>query len=203
MNLLRLFAVVFLTLAALATAAPVPTSGRLDQKRLHSDYNEGNFEKVVAALEGFMEAHKTYSFEDSVFIAKHLAVVYTANPDTREKGKYYMYRLLALLPSAKLVDMYVSDEIDRIFDKVREEFVSRQRSFGVDTAQVAMPERAPSGSRGKETASTARTANGKPGHTGLWIAGGAAVAVAGLAATYFIHTSEETAPNRVYKVPKE
>jgi hypothetical protein len=204
MNLLRLFAGVFLTLLSLASAAPPDRSaGQLDQKRLHSDYNEGNFEKVVAALEGFMAAHKTYSFEDSVFIAKHLAVVYTANPDTREKGKYFMYRLLALLPSAKLVDMYVSDEIDRIFDKVREEFVTRQRSFGVDTTQMGMPEKAPAGARGKETAASERPARGKQSHAGIWIAGGAAVAVAGLAATYFIHMGEETAPDRVYKVPKD
>jgi len=33
-----------------------------------------------------------------------------------------MFRLLELLPSAKLVDMFVSEEIDRIFDKVRDEF---------------------------------------------------------------------------------
>ena len=63
-------------------------------------------------------------------IAKHLAGVYSAHPATREKGRYYMHRLLELVPSAKLVDMYVSEEIDRIFDKVREEFLARQRSFG-------------------------------------------------------------------------
>lgn len=203
MNLLRPFLAVFLSMISLASASAVRSSNQLDQKRLHSDYNEGNFEKVVAALEGFMAENKSYSFEDSVFIAKHLAVVYTANPDTREKGKYYMYRLLALLPSAKLVDMYVSDEIDRIFDKVRDEFMSRQRSFGVDSSRVAMPDKAPAGARGKDPAPPVRTAKAGKSRAGLWIAGGTAVAVAGLAATYFIHTSEETAPNRVYRIPKE
>lgn len=195
--------VIFLLMASFASAATVGAVDRLDQKRLHSDYNEGNFEKVIATLEGFMSSHKTFAFEDSVFIAKHLAVVYSANPDTREKGKYYMYRLLALLPSAKLVDMYVSDEIDRIFDKVREEFISRQRNFGVDSTRVATPEQAPSGARGKETAPTTRSANGKQRHTGLWIAGGTAVAVAGLTATYFISMRDESEPDRVYHVPKD
>lgn len=121
--------------------APAAAPEVLDQKRIHYEYNEGNFDAVIADLERFMSRHKTYSHADSVFIAKHLAVVYSANTATREKGKYYMYRLLELLPSAKLVDMYVSDEIDRIFDKVREEFMTRQASFGVDTARVALPAR--------------------------------------------------------------
>jgi hypothetical protein len=206
----------FLLIASAALAAsPAPSASaasrdNLDQKRIHSDYNDGNFEKVVAALEGYMSAHSTYSFQDSVFIAKHLAVVYSANPDTREKGKYYMYRLLTLLPSAKLVDMYVSDEIDRIFDKVREEFVGRQRGFGVDTARIAVPEKAPTGSRGKDPAppakeppSDAQASASRKGHAGLWIAGGAAVAAAGLATAYFLLQGEEQPQpvDRVYRVP--
>lgn len=195
-------------------AAPPPSSshaagaGELDQKKIHSEYNDGNFEKVTASLEDFMAAHKTYSFQDSVFIAKHLAVVYTANPETREKGKYYMYRLLTLLPSAKLVDMYVSDEIDRIFDKVREEFISRQHSFGVDTARIAVPEKAPTGARKNSSAASeepspvARAAPRKEGHTGMWVAGGAAVAAAGLAVAYFVIQAEPTPSDRIYRVPK-
>src|SRR4051812_39482680 len=98
-------------------SAPAGKMDTLDQKKIHNDYNDGNFETVTNSLEGFMRRNKTFSHGDSVFIAKHLAVVYSANPATREKGKYYMNRLLELLPSAKLVDMYVSDEIDRIFEK--------------------------------------------------------------------------------------
>jgi hypothetical protein len=195
--------------AAPAPAAKSPGAGELDLKKIHSEYNDGNFEKVVNTLEAFMAAHKTYSFQDSLFIAKHLAVVYTANPETREKGKYYMYRLLTLLPSAKLVDMYVSDEIDRIFDKVREEFLARQHGFGVDTARVAVPEKAPTGAHGNaagpiEPRPDSRPAPRKEGHAALWVTGGVAVAAAGLAATYFLIQSGPTpAPvNRVYSVPR-
>ena len=49
MNLPSPFALVFLLLIPLASAAPAVSAGGLDQQRLHSDYNEGNFEKVVAA----------------------------------------------------------------------------------------------------------------------------------------------------------
>ena len=183
--------------------------GWLDQEKIHSEYNEGDFDKVVIILETFMSTHKTYTFQDSVFIAKHLAVVYTANPNTREKGKYYMFRLLTLLPSAKLVDMFVSDEIDRIFEKVRDEFFIRQHGFGVDSARIAVPERAPTGTHGNAGSSYAPPPAVKPtrrkeSHTGLWIAGGATIAAAGLALTYFlIQVEPSPAPeDRVFSSPR-
>jgi hypothetical protein len=165
-------------------------SGALEQKKIHSDYNEGNFESVITALEGFMRRNKTYAHGDSVFIAKHLAVVYSANPATREKGKYYMYRLLELLPSAKLVDMYVSDEIDRIFDKVREEFLARQEAFGVDSAQISLPEkRAPARDSASPGGQPGLRARKQPGmKSAYWIAGGAAALAAAIVA---IHMAEE------------
>ncbi len=124
-----------------ATAMPDTAKETLDQGRIHDLYNNGDFDPVVTVIEAFVQRNKTYSLSDSIFIAKHLAVVYSANPATREKGKYYMFRLLELLPSAKLVDMYVSDEVDRIFDKVREEFMVRQHGFGVDTSHISLPNR--------------------------------------------------------------
>ncbi|MBW8887394.1 MAG: hypothetical protein JF616_06495 [Fibrobacteres bacterium] len=202
-----------LSAAAFAAAPSAPSAAAshpagLDQKKIHSDYNDGNFEKVTATLEGFMAAHKTYSFEDSVFIAKHLAVVYTANPETREKGKYYMYRLLALLPSAKLVDMYVSDEIDRIFEKVREEFMSRQQSFGVDTAKVSVPAKSPS-REGREAASgpvpagpaaPAGREEGNSHKTTYLVVGGTAVVALGIAA-YFVFSANPKNTDKTYVVP--
>jgi hypothetical protein len=192
--------------AAVFAAPPAPASHPtgLDQKKIHSDYNDGNFEKVTAALEGFMATHKTYSFEDSIFIAKHLAVVYTANPETREKGKYYMYRLLALLPSAKLVDMYVSDEIDRIFEKVREEFMARQQSFGVDTARVSVPAKSPT-REGREAASGPVPApvgreESNSHKTTYLVVGGTAVVALGIAA-YFVFSATPKNTDKTYVVP--
>ena len=112
------FAVIPVSGAGAGIQAQVTGMEPLDQKRIHALYNDGDFDAVVSALEAFVRRSGGYPRADSVFVAKHLAVVYSANPATREKGKYYMYQLLELLPSAKLVDMYVSDEIDRIFEKV-------------------------------------------------------------------------------------
>lgn len=216
MRLNSLFAMLSFFLAAAnpgaaqgASANAGSQGGALDQKKIHAEYNEGSFERVTAALESFMARNKTYSLDDSIFIAKHLAVVYSANPQTREKGKYYMYRLLALLPSAKLVDMYVSDEIDRIFDKVREEFMTRQKAFGVDSTQIAIPDKSPSktqrdsagnglaaGPQAPRPGSKQEESGVKPGYI---IAGGALVAM-GLA-TYFIFSDSPETKEKTYVVP--
>jgi len=194
-----------------ARSAPAPAaetqSQTLDQKAIHSKYNEGDFDAVTNMLESFKKRNKEYSKADSIFIAKHLAVVYSANPTTREKGKYYMNILLELLPSAKLVDMYVSDEIDRIFEKVREEFMTRQASFGVDTAGIAAPAKAPSTTppakpaenvAQQETAAKPSSRRDKDAHVGYWVAGGAAVVAVGVA-TYFLFSSQP-AKDKVYVV---
>lgn len=208
-----------LLVGASFSGAAAPSPDRLDQKKIHNEYNDGNFDRVTASLEGFMERHKSYSLEDSIFIAKHLAVVYSANPETREKGKYYMYRLLAMLPSAKLIDMYVSDEIDRIFDKVREEFLSRQKAFGVDTTKVSIPNQSP-GRKNLEPmaagpgpasepdaapASDQAKAAPKPKEGGgikpvYLIAGGTAVVAVGLA-TYLIFSDDPKPTEKTYVVP--
>jgi hypothetical protein len=205
-------------LSAAPAPAPAPAPAAksavpLNQKDIHAAYNEGDFDKVVTLIDGFNRANKTYSRADSIFIAKHLAVVHSANPQTREKGRYFMYRLLEMMPSAELVDMFVSDEIDRIFDKVRKEFLARQKSFGVDSAQISMPEKA---------SRTAPAAKPEPAQTGpsseyqaasksdkqpfwkkngFWIAGGVGVAVAGTAA-YFIYTQDEPT-GKTYVIPSE
>ena len=210
-----LFAVLIATVSAASAAAPAShaqASPVLDQKRIHRDYNEGNFESVIADIEAFQKSHASYPVSDSVFIAKHLAVVYSANPDTREKGKYYMFRLLEMMPSAKLVDMYVSDEIDRIFEKVRDEYVTRQKGFGVDTL-ASLPQRAPVNDRKAQAAeptptpapaAATRASNGEDSrhsHKAIWIASGVAAATVGLAAVYFLASSGSAKEDKVYDVP--
>ncbi len=184
----------------------------LDQKAIHSEYNDGDFDKVVKTLEAFLARNSTYSRSDSVFVAKHLAVVYSANPQTREKGKYHMYRLLEMVPSAELVDMFVSDEVDRIFDKVRKEFVLRQKNFGVDSSQMALPDR-PIANETKTGMAAASSQSNTPApkssqetkvsQRGVdpiwwWVAGGVVALGAGITAAVIMSQPEEEAT--VYEV---
>ena len=196
------FAAVFLAPAA---AKPKPAAVKpgspaisaqpvvLDQKKVHAIYSEGDFDAVIAVIDTFTRANPTYPKADSVFIAKHLAVIYTANPATREKGKNYMFRLLDLLPSAKIVDMFVSDEIDHIFEKVREEFVIRQEYMGkavptsLESNQYAadkMNRRTPRDSTAKPAPKPA--SGEKSGHAMLWTAGGLTVVTIAAATTYYM-----------------
>ncbi len=193
----------------------------LNQKEIHAAYNEGDFDKVTSLIDAFNKANKSYSRADSIFIAKHLAVVYSANPQSREKGKYFMYRLLEMMPSAELVDMFVSDEIDRIFDKVRKEFLTRQKSFGVDSTQISMPDKPSAGSAsasaGKPASRPAAENSGPSSEflaatreekqpywkrNGFWIAGGIGLIVAGSAAVY-IYSQQAAPAGKTIVIPAE
>jgi len=203
--------------AAAAPAAQASAGSTLDQKAIHNAYNEGDFDKVTKLIESFTKSNKTYSRNDSIFIAKHLAVVYSANPQTREKGKYYMYRLLEMMPSAELVDMFVSDEIDRIFEKVRKEFVARQKGFGVDSTQISSPEKPATGSAAHaEQASASQPAGPSKEYQeaarpekdsfwkskGMWVAGGVGLLTAGTV-IYLISTSDNTPSTHTITIPNQ
>lgn len=175
----------------------------LNQKAIHNLYNNGDFEPVIEILDRFQKNNRQYSFSDSVFIAKHLAVVYTASPETREKGRYYMMRLLEMVPSAKLVDMFVSDEIDRIFEKVREEFLSRQRGFGLDSFTVQLPVRP----KHELTAEAPEKNNPDPRSQGWsrpknWVIGGLTTAALGAAAYFYLTKEDEDSKPREVVVPR-
>jgi hypothetical protein len=217
--LIRSTLVLFLAASAFAAQPSSASAGQasaLDQKAIHEAYNEGDFEKVTALIEAFTKANKSYSRADSIFVAKHLAVVYSANPQTREKGKYYMYRLLEMMPSAELVDMFVSDEIDRIFEKVRKEFLARQKGFGVDSTQVSIPEKPATGSAANADKTAAAGTQAGPSteyreasggqsfwkRNGMWVAGGVGVAVAATVA-YFIYTSDSGPATKTIDIPNE
>jgi hypothetical protein len=179
------------------------TKPALDQKMIHAVYTDGDFEGVLSIIESFTAANPLYSKSDSVFIAKHLAVIYTANPATREKGKHYMFRLLELLPSAKIVDMFVSDEIDHIFEKVREEYIVRKESLGeaaptqLESNQFATDRMTMSATSHREAPAPERK---KATHTVAWVVGGTAVLAAAGTLIYFLLPSTDQDKN--YDIPR-
>lgn len=106
---------------------------KLDQKAVHDEYVNGNFETVIESITAFQKGNPRHSREDSIFIARHLAVVHAANPKSVEAGKHWMHRLILLSPAADLSGMYVSEEIDRLFEKVRQEAGIRPGNRGSRT----------------------------------------------------------------------
>lgn len=120
-------------LASTASAAPQSPAALskpavLDQSRIHSYYTDGEFDKVIKDLESFLKSRRACSHAESVFVAKHLSVVYAAHPGTRELGRYHMFRLLDLSPGADLLDMFVGDEVGGVFEKVGKEYALRNPS---------------------------------------------------------------------------
>jgi hypothetical protein len=93
----------------------------LDRVRIHALYQDGEFERILRELEAYGRGECSCAKDDSVFAEKHLAVVLAAAPATRELGRYHMFRLLDLSPRADLLDMYVGEEVDAVFEKVRKE----------------------------------------------------------------------------------
>ena len=103
---------------------------RLDQKAVHDAYVNGDFESVLARIEAFRKENPDHSRDDSIFIARHLAVVLAADPRTVEAGKYWMHRLLLLSPQADLSGMYASEAIERMFGEMKEEEDARLGGSG-------------------------------------------------------------------------
>ena len=116
----------FLSSMTLATTS-------LDQNTIHELYLEGEFATALSRISEFQTLTPSYSRSDSIFIAKYLAVMYSAEDETKEKGKYWMMRLLAFDPEAKLYDMYVSEGIREIFSWVRNEYFVKRRGIAPDT----------------------------------------------------------------------
>ncbi len=104
---------------------------RVDSAKVHSLYLDGEFDAAIAVLEADLKETRQYRHEDSVFIYKHLGVMYAAQYDTREKGKYYMHRVLLVEPTAKIMDMYASDMIYMIFRNIQEEFEQNRMFMGM------------------------------------------------------------------------
>jgi hypothetical protein len=95
---------------------------RVDLSKVHRLYLDGDFEPAIAMLENALKETGQYTHGDSVSIFKHLGVMYAAQSETREKGKYYMHKLLMVEPTAKIMDMYASDMIYMIYKNIQEEF---------------------------------------------------------------------------------
>jgi hypothetical protein len=184
--------------ASSPAAAPAAASAtpRLDSARVHRLYLDGEFDAAIAILEDNLKETRQYRHEDSVFIFKHLGVMYAAQYETREKGKYYMHKLLSVEPTVRIMDMYASDMIYMIFKNIQEEFESnrtlltesRQENARQNArsdsmaARQARPEPVETRQR-PERAGEAKTNNGK---TWLWTGAAVAAVAVGVGSYYLI-----------------
>ena len=109
------------TLGALLVGMAGAAEFRVDSTQVDADYRNGEFEKIESALRPILRPGASGNKRDSVLAWKYLAVVYAANPATREKGRYCMLRLLEVDPTADLLDLFVGEQVDDVFGKARRE----------------------------------------------------------------------------------
>lgn len=122
--------------ASAKAAAPAPEPA-LDTANVRKLYQDGDFDQAIEILAAALKDGKVNDHSDSVFVFKHLGVMYAANAATRERGKYYMLQLLLIEPGARIMDMYASDMIYMIFKNIQEELVSAQLKYKRAEGHVA------------------------------------------------------------------
>ena len=180
--------------AAGNAAAPAPLRSGLDTLAVRKLYLEGDFEEAIQNLEAALKSDSPLDHGDSVLIFKYLGVMYAANSETREKGKYYMHQLLSVEPTAKIMDMYASDMIYMIFKNIQDEFESSR--LRMDRAQGHL-----AGNSGQEPVRKDPTKTGLEGSpapkkshsTVYWLgATGVTLAVGAAAWFYLADTEGET-----------
>jgi hypothetical protein len=167
--------------------------GSLDKNAISKAYFEGDFHRVLPPLEAWRTSRATKTHDDSIFVYKHLSVIYAADSSTRNKAESYMVQLLKLMPTIELVDMYISDNIEAIFKDVQEKYLSQQKYIrNHDELGQA------------RTDSTAGISKIPPKNTALrerhstpwiwWTVGGVGLAAA-IAGSYFILHDDSQSPS--------
>jgi hypothetical protein len=161
----------------------------LDTGTVRKLYMDGDFNEAILILETGLKEKRPFNHEDSVFIFKHLGVMYAASYETREKGKYYMHQLLMTEPTARILDMFASDMIYMIFKNIKEEFDASREKLDRAKAHVAgnqetHPETRP------VAADSSRSDNTK---AYLWVGGATALVAVGVTAFFLLGDDSKTA----------
>jgi hypothetical protein len=174
--------------AARATGEGPRPEAAVDTFEVRRLYSDGEFDEAVARLEKGIAARKPASKAESVFVYKHLGVMYLAQYQTREKGKWHLRQMLETDSSAQITDMYASDMVYMIFKNILDEFeAKRHTSRPRDTVEVA--DRRGSGRDSLATPKLAETRRKSKGY--LWWGATAAVIGAGVTA-YFVLAEDDS-----------
>jgi hypothetical protein len=154
----------------------------LDTARIRKLYMDGEFEEAIELVEQALAEKRPFNHADSVFIFKHLGVMYAAKYETRELGKKYMFQLLMVEPTAKIMDMYASDMIYMIFKNIQDEFQTQRGRYA--HAQELVEGNQQTGQEGKQPPSEEKpkTEPASSKHTLAWVGATGAIAAAGVAA---------------------
>ncbi len=170
----------------------------LDTALVRRLYLDGEFDQAIDKLETSFRYGTGHTHEDSVFAFKHLGVMHAAKYETREKGKRYMHQLLAVEPTARILDMYASDMIYMIFKNIKDEFDAARVKYDRGNDIVAGGAKGDSGAQGSGNPSP--PGKKKTGGSGKYLLGAGAVAVAAGAVAWYYFSEEPKTVNRELEV---
>lgn len=120
-----------------------------------------------------------------------------------------MHQLLNMMPSVQLLDMYVSEEIDRIFAKVQSEYIAARKNMGqplpseleAQLRNEPMPsQKSTQRSSGTGAKPKADVSESKSNAATWWWVGGLTAATAVGVTTYFILSQNNTEPRKTISV---
>jgi hypothetical protein len=156
---------------------------RLPARQIESLYKDGDLDSVVIYIRMGRPQTVFLDSNDSLLAFKYLGVIYSADPKTREKGRYYFNELLKLDAKASITDLLPGESARSAFKEVREEYfelhpgvappAAPQAPIALDTVPFTVPRK-------------------KRSYTWLWVTGG--VAAAGTAAAIVLM---EPSPKKV------
>jgi hypothetical protein len=167
--------------------------GTLDKPTISRAYFEGDFGRILPPLEAWRQGiadNKTR--DDSIFVFKYLSVIYAANPSTKEKSRSFMFQLLTLAPTIEILDMYASDEIERTFHTVKQEF--KKRNAYLSTHDHLGNEKP------RPVTTTPATVQPKESHSSKWIwwtVGGVGLAAVAAGGYYTFHQDHATPKEKI------
>jgi hypothetical protein len=134
---LRLGAFLLIVVGLTCMSAHAGKTLAFSRASLNEAYRQGDFEKIVISLKPILTPGNFVSRIDSIFAYRLLGVVYAADPKTREVGRHCFMKLLDLDPKANLVDLFVGEELDNLWEKTRVEHRVLQRFVRVSTRDTA------------------------------------------------------------------
>lgn len=175
-----------LTLCTHALAEPANAVPSLPEKEVESAYRNGDLDSVVIYIKRGRSKPVFLDRGDSLIAFKYLGVIYSTDPQTREKGRYYFNQLLKKEPKASITELLPGETARRVFKEVREEFFELNPNLAIParppqvTAPLPDTSAGVPGKTGPSAPAAAAMPRKKRSWTWLWISGG--VAATGAAA---------------------
>jgi hypothetical protein len=134
-----ILSLILLAQAAVSAVNGLNADNSLNRTKISSAYFEGDFPMVIEALETFRKVNPNPSTEDKIFVYKYLGVIYAYRHETMPKAESCLYQLIKLNPSIELVDLYISDSIEAVFEKVKARYEKQQKVSG-STSETSRPQ---------------------------------------------------------------